>query len=79
MTISTNTLLSCLEFRDFWVEWIDSTLTFGSGKYRGHVVLSYTNTNVTFDVASLSLSTYYDVTGHWHFLQEQGKPLKHIM
>ena len=70
--MGTANLLSCDEFRNFWLDWSGSTVTFGSGDYRGHIVLSYTNENETYDVVSLSLSTYYTFDGQWSFLQDKG-------
>ena len=67
----TAQLLSCEEFRDFWVQWDDQLVSIGQGHVPGSRTITWCNvtehTGQEVKVGAMSVASDREQEGYWQF------------
>ena len=70
--MSRDNLLSCSEFRPFWVTWRSSIITVGRGLTIGYENIFNWQDSEPMTVTGIALTTDMGATGMWEIQQDQG-------
>ena len=61
-------IVSCTEFRDFWVSWTDNNIKCGKGRVVGEELLvDYYDLSQAYEVKFIGISTGWGSSGTWIF------------
>ena len=73
-TASSNSVLSCDSFRDFWISWEDKVLEVGSGPTPGlSRILHWDMTVKYYEVGSVAFSSVGKHNAHWELRDKTGE------
>lgn len=68
----TKNLMDCEKPQNFWVSWADGVRV-GRGVDVGQSeLMSYLDSEVSFDISAVGLSTGWNATGKWSWVFEEG-------
>lgn len=69
----TPNVVSCSEFRRFWVSWTQTTIAVGSGWYMDNMFFSYTPLQGPLkDIHAVAVTSWEHYEGEWEVDQGQG-------
>jgi hypothetical protein len=72
-------ILSCYEFRTFWITWKDGHIEVGSGSEIGtHVLVTWTDSNHIKDTKYVSFGAWYDAGISWAVMHDEGTIIKGV-
>ncbi|CAC5408475.1 unnamed protein product [Mytilus coruscus] len=68
--IGTKNLLSCSDYKAFWISWIDGYIKIGSGSTLNENIFADWQDPVPIEVKSIGICTFWGATGEWKLYVE---------
>lgn len=76
--VDTPNILKCDEFLPFWIKWENSAITVGHGDLGSNVFMQYSEANMASSFVA-TVSSWTTAPAEYHFLESQGKKLRHML